>query len=184
MENNLLNGRVNILSKGYPKFDYVANNKGTQAGHDIVSKSIEHTPVSALFFSKKNIDALQQGISNQVYNKSQGKYNIGKQSEIELKIIMRSFYFESLQNGSSFIMKEIQKQNNLTNVLQPNCDIVLMQVRELNKKVLDWSVGEILTNLQQFDKYKRDVSMLPDPIDRPTLMSSAGNRSLEFQSFF
>ena len=97
---------------------------------------------------------------------------------------MRSFYFESLQNGSSFIMQEIQKQNNVTNVLQPNCDIVLMQVRELNKKVLDWSVGEILTNLQQFDKYKRDVSMLPDPIDRPTLMSSAGNRSLEFQSFF
>ena len=58
------------------------------------------------------------------------------------------------------------------------------QVKNLNKDVLEWAVPRILTNIQQFDKYKQDVSMLPDPIDRPTLTSIAGTKTLELQSFF
>lgn len=178
------NGRVNILSKGHSQFDYAFNRGCSSDGYDIVSKDIGHTPVSALFFSKTNIDALQQGICNRVYNETNGKFNIGRQSEAELKIIMRSFYFDSLKNSQPNVMKQIQKDNLLYKPLEPNKDIVLQQVRELNKKVLDWSVQEIITNITQFEKYKSDVSKLPNPIDRPSFVSSAGSKTLEFQSFF
>ncbi len=196
MEGNLFNGRVNILSKGYPDYNYAPMNTGSTSSSyyqrenrtnkdcDFVTNSEGHTPVSALFFSQKNIDALQQGICNQVYNKSNGKYNVGKQSETELKIIMRSIYFESLSSGSPYVMQQIQKRSNLHEPLQPNSSIVLEQVRDLNRKVLDWSVQKVLENIQQFDQYKKDVSMLPNPMDLPTSMSSSGRKTLEFQSFF
>jgi hypothetical protein len=190
METNLFNGRVNILSKGYPEIDYAPMNSGPSSSAsvkrdcDIVSNTEGHTPVSALFFSLKNINALQQGICNQVYNKSNGKYNVGKQSETELKIIMRSIYFESLSIGSPYVMQQIQRRSNTHEPLQPNSSIVIQQVRELNKKVLDWSVAKVLENVQQFDQYKKDVSTLPNPMDLPTLMSSSGRKTLEFQSFF
>lgn len=184
MEFNEFNGRVNILSKGQPSFDY-SYSKGCSAdGYDIVGRDIGHTPVSALFFSKTNIQALQQGICNKVFNESRGKFNIGKQSESELKIIMRSFYFSYLKEGDSSILKDIQRVTPLENVLQPNKDIVLQHVRKLNQKVLDWSVQQIMTNIQQFEKYKSDVSRLPLPMERPSFVSSAGSKTLEFESFF
>jgi len=178
------NGRVNLISKGHTQFDYSYDKGCSTNGYDIVAKDIGHTPVSALFFSQQNIEALQQGICNRVYNESRGNFNIGRQSEIELKIIMRSIYFDSLKNGNPNIMKEIQKSSPLYSPLQTNNDIVVAQVRELNKKVLDWSVPQILTNIQQFEKYKSDVSKLPNPIDRPSFVSSAGSKTLEMQSFF
>ena len=188
MENNLYNGRVNILSgnsRRYPEYEK-CDNVPSSSGLDIVSKTIGHTPVSSLFFSKMNIDALQKGICNKVFNLSDGKYNIGNQSESELKIIMRSFYFESLTKGFPNVMREIKKLNDqaLNIPVNHSYESVLEQVRNLNKSVLDWAVPQILTNIQQFDKYKEDVSKLPQPMDRPKFSSMSGTKSLELQTFF
>lgn len=185
MENNMFNGRVNILSKGYPEFEK-CDNRPSSSGLDIVSKSISHTPVSSLFFSKTNIDALQNGICNRVFNESGGRYNIGKQSESELKIIMRSFYFDSLTKGFPNVMREIKRLNDkaLDIPVSHSYESVVEQVRALNKSVLDWAVPEILTNITQFEKYKEDVSRLPQPMDRPKLSTLSGTKTLEFQSFF
>lgn len=182
MENNMFNGRVNIMSKNYPGYMECQN---TTNGYDIVSKSLAHTPVSALFFSEKNINALQNGICNKVFNQTNGKHNIGKQSESELKIIMRSFYYESLKNNFPNIINEMKRPNtNIMNTpITQSYDSVLEQVRRLNKSVIDWSVNEIISNIQQFEKYKADVSMLPRPIDRPIMASKAGTKTLELQSF-
>ncbi len=185
IENNLFNGRVNLLTKGYPDYNTCKNstvNDSTDA-HDMISRNMEHTPVSSLFFSKQNINALQQGICNKVYNDSRGKYNIGKQSETELKIIMRSTYFNSLKNNF-FIQFQNENYNGSANYTGYDSDPTVSQVRILNKAVLDWAVPQIITNIQQFEKYKQDVSMLPNPMDRPSLTSMAGTKSLEFQSFF
>ena len=184
MEFNQFNGRVNILSKRPPNFDYEYSKGCSSDGYDIVSRDLGHTPVSALFFSRQNIDALQEGICNKVFNESNGRFRIGRQSETELKIIMRSIYFESLRVCTPGIMKQIQSTNPLQKPIQQNKDVVLQQVRSLNQKVLDWSVHEILNNMQQFERYQEDVSKLPNPIDRPSFVSSAGSKSLEFQSFF
>ena len=176
--NNILNGRVNIISDSQSSFNYANCNTRSSDAHDIVSRDFEHTAVSSVFFSKVNIDALQKGIMNTVYNKSNGKYNVGRQSDIELKIIMRSFYFNSLNNNIPNFLEDIVYGN-------PNDkDYVLQQVRSLNKSVINWAVPQILANVQQFEKYKSDVSSLPMPMERPSFLSKAGTKSLELQSFF
>jgi len=124
-------------------------NSNTSSGYDIVSKNIAHTPVSSLFFSKKNIDALQIGLSNTVFNMSNGRFNIsvGSQSDIELKIVMRSIYFDYLQNG----FKNVQYHSGAVNTYDKD---VLNQVKLLNSAVLKWCAKEIITNMEQFEHYK------------------------------
>jgi hypothetical protein len=178
MENNLFNGRVNLLSNSESEFDYVKNTDDISDGHDIVSRNLEHTPISSLFFSKLNINSLQHGISNKVFNESNGEYNIGRQSDIELKIVMRSIYLSSLNSVSRSIIEVVIPPN--TN----DRNYVLERVRELNKEVLDWVVPRILTNMQQFKKYKSDIQTLPTPMERPSYLSNTGTRASEFQSFF
>ena len=118
--------------------------------------------LSALFFSPQNIDALQQGIRYRIYVESNGQHVIGRQSDTELKIVMRSIYYQHAKHN--------------------NKDIVL-QVRELNKHVLDWAVPEVLSNLKQYEVYKRDASTLPVPLDRAQLSTSKGTKVLEIKSF-
>lgn len=168
------NGRVNLYGSGTRVDEYDCTTKiNSTGGSDLLSANIQHTPVSALFFSKKNIDALQLGICNMVFNQSEGKYNIGPQSEMDLKVIMRSMYLTSLRGGLNGDIHPIAEQSS-----------VIDQVRKLNKQVLDWSVPRIVSNIKQFERYKSDVSKLPNPMDRPSLVSSAGSKVLEFQSFF
>jgi len=180
MENNMFNGRVDILSNSGSPLDFLNDNNSctTTEGHDAMSRSMEHTPVSSLFFSRLNIDSLHTGICNMVYNKSGGKYNIGRQSETELKIIMRSIYFESLKNSSQNLFISLAQSNKTSN------SSVVESVKKLNKSVLDWVVPKIITNMEQFDKYKKDISTLPNPMDRPTFTSTSGTKQLELQSFF
>lgn len=179
MQNNVYNGRVNLYPDSGRISDYVTcERSGSSDGYDLLSANVQHTPVSALFLSKTNIDALQTGICNMVFNKSNGKYNIGPQSESDLKIIMRSIYLESLRGGIPDLKNGMQPINDPENMT------VIGRVRQLNKKVLEWSVPRIITNIQQFERYKSDVSKLPNPMDNPTFVSSAGSKHLELQSFF
>ena len=180
MQNNIYNGRVNIMSRNnYPDYDLQKCNDANTStnGYDIVSRDLAHTPISALFFSKTNIDALQQGICNRIFNESKGKYDISKQSETELKIVMRSMYLDSLRGGVPD-PKHIQRLND------PAQNSTLEKVKRLNQSVLDWCVPRIMSNIQQYERYKADVSQLPNPMDRPSYLTSSGTRSLEFQSFF
>lgn len=179
MENNLFNGRVNLLrTKGDCEFQYVDSPEPSSDGYDIVSRNLEHTPISSLFFSKMNIDYIQQGISNRVFNESNGSFNIGRQSDIELKIVMRSIYLTSLNSVSRTIMDVVLPPDTT------NRNYVVERVKELNTEVLDWVVPRILTNMQQFESYKNDVQSLPTPMERPSYLSNTGTRSSEFHSFF
>jgi hypothetical protein len=117
--------------------------------------------LTCTFFSKANIDALQDGIRYRVYQET--GLVIGRQNEQELNIVMRSIYFQYGRN------------------LPTN---VLGQVRELNAKVLDYAVREVLSNVRQFEKYKKDVSTLPVPLPHAPLATMKGTRTLEITRFF
>jgi hypothetical protein len=54
-----------------------SNNFACEAIKTIVQKN----PVSDVFFSKANIDYLQQRIQQIVYERSNGEYQIGRQSD-------------------------------------------------------------------------------------------------------
>ncbi len=155
---NFLNGRVNAFT---PVDNYnirVASENLTENNTNLVSRNLNCTDVSSVFFSDNNIDLLQFGIRNRILNDTQGKYNIVKQSETDLKIIMRSIYFQYGKNLAENIKE---------------------QVLELNTRVIEWSVNEIKSNIKQSERYIMDISTLPVPLDRSTLPSQKGLRQLE-----
>lgn len=120
-----------------------------------VEKSYQKTSISGIhekndlndsFFSPSNVNLLQNLIQATVLNKSQGKFQIGKQSEEQLIIIMRSIY---LQHGK-----------NLPDNIQE-------QVDDLNKKVVNECVRIILVNIQAYVGYVRDVNAPPSTMNLP-----------------
>jgi hypothetical protein len=155
---NFLNGRVNAVTpvNNYNFKTNVVNS--SENNTNIISRNMNCTDVSSIYFSDKNIELLQYGIRNKILNTTNGKYNIGKQSDIDLKIIMRSIYFQHGKNAP----------NNINE-----------QVLDLNTLVIDWCVPEILSNIKQSEHYKMDISTLPIPLDRSTLPSQKGLRTLE-----
>jgi hypothetical protein len=159
----ILNGIVNATDNIDNKLNYKTYiSQNNENVNNITSRNYSENCVSNLFFSQFNIDILQEGLRNMILNKTDGKFNINKQSETELKIIMRSIYLQFSKNSS----------NDITT-----------QVKELNKLVLEWAVPEIISNIKQHENYKQDISTLPIPIERAQLTSQKGTRVLELKSF-
>lgn len=111
--------------------------------------------LSGAFFSKRNIDNIHKLMQKEVLKRTNNL--IGRQSDLQLQIIMRSIY--------------LQYSKNL------NCNYK-EQIRELNKKVVDYSVDRIIVEIYQFLEYRKEVSKLPNPLSHPKNNSSAGNKSL------
>lgn len=168
------NGRVTfdwlspILNKapdtlpGLPGFETVTK---VQAGFqaDMLRGNWEATPVSDAFFSLPNVERIQQLIRKGVYDKSQPKgYIIDDQSSDELKIIMRAIYY---QYG-----KNMPKDT-------------LVQVEDLNQKVINWCIPHILSAVDHYFYYIQDISHLPVPLQQPQSLSSAGTRSKPLKPF-
>lgn len=157
------NGIVNIMGsrpeKSFPLF-YEKNN----VENSIRSLGNIHgkNPLNMAFFSHQNVNSLQDSIRKAVYDRSNGKHIIGKQSEIELKIIMRSIYLQYSKNLSSEISQ---------------------QIAILNKLVVNVCVPKIISNVEQYIGYKHDISGLPKPLPRPQNLSSAGTKSTRMTRF-
>lgn len=159
---NTYNGRV-ILDASAPPPDYEALQRGPTQKNlvvDALRGNIGISPVSELFFSDTNIDALQIGIHNMVLNKSCGKYRLGRQSDKELTIIMRAIYLQDSKN-SKFD--------------------VLGQVRSLNEQVLAFSVPRLLSELKMHDMYINDIQKIPVPMSYGVNTSVAGTKTLEMK---
>ena len=117
----------------------------------------EKTPLASAFFSRENIETIHEAIILGVYKASNNKYKIAKQSESSLEIVMRAMY---LQHG---------KNNN------ENID---MQVKELDKIVVEYCVPNIMTNVTQYIGYINDIKKPPQIMDMP-LDTSNKNKQLQ-----
>ncbi len=117
----------------------------------------ETSKLNQLFFSKKNMDIIQNNIRYTVYNKTNKKHIIDKQSDIELQIIMRSTYLQFSPN-LEYNYKE--------------------QLEYLNGLVVEWCVAHIIPQLEQYIGYLKEVEYMPMPIDLPVNLSSKGSRTL------
>ena len=117
----------------------------------------ETSLLNQLFFCKKNMDIIQDMVRFNVYEKSDKKFIIDRQSEIELEIIMRSIY--------------LQHSPNLP-------DKIKEQLRYLNNLVSNWCVEQIIPEVQQYNGYIKEIEYMPLPIDLPLNLSSKGSRSL------
>ncbi len=117
----------------------------------------ESSKLSHIFFSRQNLNVIQDMIRYQVYVKSNKKYVIDRQSDVTLEVIMRSIY--------------LQHSPNLPNKIKE-------QVHYLNKLVTDWSVEQIIPEVEQYMGYLSEIEYMPIPIDLPQNISSKGTRTL------
>lgn len=159
-----MNGRVDVSSSRFsnmpfPMFQTKNTSKCNRAGN---MGNRERTPLSDIFFSRTNIDALQEAIRYQVYIRSEDNAVIDRQSEVDLRIIMNSIYLENAQ--------ELPYDT-------------VGQVRNLNKAVLEYTVPKIVREIQMYLTYRNDISQLPTPLDRSANVSSRGTKTLETKRF-
>lgn len=133
------------------------DSKQVSFGSEVVGKTMQLSQVSDLFFSSKNVDALQEAIRYQVYVKSGNQHIIDRQSVTDLKIVMRSIYLEYGRNLPYDIVG---------------------QVKSLNARVLDYVVEKIINEINMYMFYKQDIQNLPVPLERSANVSSAGKKTL------
>ena len=106
----------------------------------------ESSPMSIIFFSDSNVEAIQKTIRFEVYKTKQKV--ISEQSPNELYTVMRSIY---LQNADS---------RSPTNKFMGN-------LQKLNKMVVDYCVQNVSDQMEQYSNYILKISSLPQPIQRP-----------------
>tara|TARA_B100000424_G_scaffold123286_1_gene93462 strand:- start:4590 stop:5090 length:501 start_codon:yes stop_codon:yes gene_type:complete len=160
------NGRVDLLNNipdGTPTFMQdkipVQSNSNFK---NIVKANYTETPVSRAFFSKENVEIIQNGIRAGVYQLSNSQYLIDNQSIESLNVIMSSIYLQYSINSNKNISQQITALNNL---VFKECTI------------------KVLNEVKGYMKYKQDISTLSEPIQYPT-MSSTKNTELEFKPRF
>lgn len=162
------NGRVDIVTDAgrklnVPGYGPISPENNSTFCQEALMGNWDSSELSKTFFSVDNIEALHQGIRYLVHTRSNGRFLIGRQSDQELKIIMKGIY---LQNA---------KHSQGTGVLE--------QIRDLNRLVLEFAVQQVMTNLEQYDRYRIDISTLPTPMERSQPVSEKGTRLLELKNF-
>ena len=160
------NGRVNIMDNingtqnQFMLHDRIPAHQMTTYRDALQGNQIE-TPLSRAFFSKENIQIIQNGIRAGVYKKSNGLYQISPQSEENLKIIMRSNY----------LMYSANMPNHITE-----------QIEALNKIVLDYCIPRVFNEAKSHQRYLYDASTLVVPIERPVYTKEYN--PVEFKGWF
>jgi hypothetical protein len=159
MNSQMKNGRVDIMGPNTTAVFSLSDRipvSQMSSYRDAMTGNWNNTPLSNAFFSRENIQALQNGIRAGVYNRSNQQYLIGNQNSDELKIIMRSIFLQNAMN---------------------NPDNIAGQINTLNKLVLDYAVHQVYGEAEGYMKYKRDASTLVTPIE-PPVMSKCNDKQL------
>ena len=124
--------------------------------------NFQDSMLSLAFFSKENIQIIQNAIRAGVYEISNQQYLIDNQNCDNLKIVMRSVFLQNSVNLPDRITEQIQ---------------------ELNGLVVKYCVREIYSEAQGYINYKRDASTMYNPIDRP-VQPDFNNKTLELKHWF
>ena len=152
MIQNVNNGRVHDV-KIVPDITLPVNTENVMVKDNqesSVKGIIEENPISDLFFSDTNMDALQMGIRYGVHQKT--KQVISNQSPDELYIIMRSIM--------------LQYAN-----FRTEADKVIDEIKRLNAKVLAYCIDNVSSNVQQYMQYIEDISKLRMPMEHPQYLN-------------
>ena len=164
------NGRVNLLDATYSQNPQITDstntsltNKGTGSSSykEAMTGNWERSVLSDTFFSRENIQIIQNGIRAGVYEMSNNQYSIAEQDVDTIKTIMRAVFLEHATNNSTHVRDQIQK---------------------LNQIILEFSIKQVYGEAEGYMKYKRDVSVLPVPMAHPTHINNT--KTLELKPWF
>ncbi len=112
------------------------------------------TPVNELFFSEANVNRLQDQIQATV--RGMVNANIDRQSDVDLKLVMRSYYLQYAGDT----------------------------VEQLNERVVAFCSNRISVEVEAYRYYRKDILDFPAPIQRPIDTQVYGTRTGELKSFF
>ena len=159
------NGRIDIdgppPDARFAMWDKIPVNQITTF-RDALTGNWTDSDVSNVFFSKDNIQIIQNALRAEVYRLSNGEYTISQQDNDELKIIMRALYLESAVNMP-------------TNIRE--------QVAALNQHVVDHCVPKLINEVRAYLKYKRDASNMYTVMTWPAYDNVKG-KTLELKPWF
>ena len=138
----------------------VTATKGIQIGIQGDTGCDEVDPVTELFFSQENMNRIQKLIKQDVKLRTNGQYRLEvDQDEADLLIGMRAVFFDMY--GARFLPFKIKHQ-----------------VKELNRKVVNYLVPNMVSEMKQEYGYIKEINKPLEPIDRPINVSSAGRLNL------
>jgi hypothetical protein len=153
--------------KNYNKYTDIdnvnSNEKNNWATENSIQKSLlksvyTPTPLGEVFFSPDNIKRLQNKIKKCVFIETKGKYKLQiDQNESDLLVVMRAVYIQDSYNSPYRIVH---------------------QVKELNEKVINRILPDMITNIKQNEEYLNIIDKPIDPIPLPVNVSRAGRLSL------
>jgi hypothetical protein len=157
---NQFNGKVNIMGPNiatqFSMMDRIPINTNTNY-QNVLAGNFERSILSNSYFSKNNIELIQNSIRKGVYDKSNQRILIDKQSEDQLILVMRSMYLQYSKNLDTNIPK---------------------QVEELNSHVLNYCIASVYNEAVSYLKYKEDASVMHRPMQHP-IYSNKTNKTLE-----
>jgi hypothetical protein len=152
------NGRVITTNEPMKDLGMIENNSTQKNFQEEALYGIqEQTQLNQLYFSKANMEIIQNKIRYEVYLKTDKKHIIGNQSPVELEIIMRSIYLQHSPNLPTQIKE---------------------QIKYLNELVSNWCIEKIIPEIYQYMGYLKQVEYMPVPIEHPQNLSSKGTRNL------
>lgn len=162
-------GRVpNIRDGAIPAVPYKLYETGPSIiGNDyrqqLVGTIHKATPLNTVFFSQDNIEKLQKDIHDQVAAMSGGKYRIDRQSDDDLKLIMRSYYLMFSENNPMRVAQELA---------------------DLNARVVGYASAKIYSEVDFHKFYLSDLEEFAPAIANPMNVKVYGTRTGELKSFF
>jgi hypothetical protein len=120
-----------------------------------------NTPLNLLFFSQGNVDTLQNTIRDAV--RSMIGATIDRQSDVDLMLVMRSYYLQYAKNDPSRVADELA---------------------ELNERVANFCANRIAVEIEAYRYYRKDIMDFPAPIANPIDVHIYGTRTGELKTFF
>jgi len=158
--NQFQNGLVtNVTKPNFNGFELFPgnNNKDNKFKNTALKGIQEETTLSVLFFSKDNMNIIQDNLRYQIWIQSGKKHIIDSQSTIQLEIVMRSVFLQYAVNLNCKFNEQIKKLNDL---------------------VLDYCIPNIMAQVQSYLGYIDNLEVLPTPMSLPQNLSSAGSKTL------
>lgn len=136
-------------------------------GSDVRQELVGHihyaTPLNTRFFSKDNIDYIQQAIRDQVLAMSGNKHHIDRQNDDDVKLIMRSYYLMFGRNNPNTLEADLA---------------------DLNARTIGYAAAKVYSEVDFYMFYRQDIAEFAAPIANPMNVHVFGTRYGELKSFF
>jgi len=114
--------------------------------------------VGKMFFSNENMRRIQKMIKREVLNKTKGVFRLDtNQDESDLLVAMRGLYSDQ---GKFLPFNTVR------------------QVKELNRKLMEYIIPDIITQVKQSYSYIQEINQPIKPLTRPINVNNAGRKAL------